>query len=114
MYGVRRPDGRHAVDRPAGSLHGELRYTDGAESLMISPVAGARVLTPSPTAAWGLHLLDGNVALGDLVDIVCTQGKRYLKKLDPAQWLFAVPRGGQGALTHARPVAVARWSSASP
>jgi len=57
---------------PAGRVAGRI-LADGER-----PVAGARVLTPSPTAAWGLHLLDGNVALGDLVGVVHRQGKRYL------------------------------------
>jgi hypothetical protein len=47
---------------------------------MLSSVDGAKVLTPSPTPGWGLHLLDANVALGNLIDIVHSQGKRYLKK----------------------------------
>ena len=46
---------------------------------MISPIDGAKTLNPSPTAGWGLHLLDANVALGELVDIVRKQGKKYLK-----------------------------------
>ena len=47
---------------------------------MLSSVDGAKVLTPSPTPGWGLHLLDANVALGNLIDIVHSQGKRYLKQ----------------------------------
>ena len=54
-------------------------YTDGASSLQISSIDGAKVLTPSPTPGWGLHLLDANVALGNLVDVVRKQGKQYLK-----------------------------------
>jgi hypothetical protein len=37
--------------------------------------AGANVL-----ANWGLHLIDVNLAMGDLVDIVGTQAKAYAKK----------------------------------
>jgi hypothetical protein len=47
---------------------------------MLSSVHGAKVLNPSPSASWGLHLLDANVGLGNLVDIVGKQGKQYLKR----------------------------------
>ena len=59
---------------------GQVRLHRRRQLLMLSPVAGAKVLTPSPTPGWGLHLLDANVALGNLVDIVRSQGKRYLKQ----------------------------------
>jgi len=29
---------------------------------------------------WGLHLIDANVAMGDLVDLVAKQAKAYTKK----------------------------------
>jgi hypothetical protein len=30
--------------------------------------------------AWGLHLIDANLAMGNLVDIVGAEGKAYLAK----------------------------------
>jgi hypothetical protein len=38
-------------------------------------VAGGQV-----NAAWGLHLIDANLAMGNLVDIVGAEGKAYLAK----------------------------------
>jgi hypothetical protein len=35
------------------------------------------VLQPSPDATWGLHLVDANIALGDLVDLVAAQARRW-------------------------------------
>jgi Protein of unknown function (DUF3089) len=49
----------------------------GANVLEIAPLAGAPVLHPSPDATWGLHLVDGNIALGNLVAIVHSQGMNY-------------------------------------
>lgn len=50
-----------------------------ANVLLISGNDGAPTLKFSPTAGWGLHLVDGNIALGDLVDVVARQGKAYIE-----------------------------------
>jgi hypothetical protein len=47
--------------------------------LMIDEAEGAPQLHPSPDDTWGLHLADVNIALGDLVGLVQTQSKAYLK-----------------------------------
>jgi hypothetical protein len=47
---------------------------------MISPVDGARQLTPSPDPTWGLHLADANIALGNLVDDVGAETKAFLRR----------------------------------
>ena len=48
-----------------------------ASFLKITPVGGAPDFTPSPTPQWGLHLTDGNIALGDLVALVRRQAAAY-------------------------------------
>jgi hypothetical protein len=53
---------------------------NGTNALIISPVAGARQLNPTPDKRWGLHLADGNIALGNLVDDVRAETKAYLKR----------------------------------
>jgi hypothetical protein len=45
--------------------------------LRVAPVAGAPDPRPSPDAAWGLHLADVNIALGNLVALVRKQAARY-------------------------------------
>jgi pimeloyl-ACP methyl ester carboxylesterase len=50
----------------------------GAHVLQLTPLRGAPVLHPQPDETWGLHLVDGNIALGNLVDTVRRQGARYL------------------------------------
>jgi hypothetical protein len=49
----------------------------GADVLQISPRNGAPVYNPSPDATWGLHLVDANIALGNLVDLVRSQIAAY-------------------------------------
>jgi hypothetical protein len=45
--------------------------SSGADNaLIISPLRGAPVFHPSPTPSWGLHLVDANIALGNLVGLV--------------------------------------------
>jgi len=47
------------------------RCTTGAvKALLINPLRGAPVFHFSPDATWGLHLVDANIALGNLVGLV--------------------------------------------
>lgn len=52
----------------------------GANVLRITGVAGAPDLKPLPDATWGLHLVDANIALGDLEALVAMQAARYVIK----------------------------------
>jgi hypothetical protein len=80
MYGGPAPTADTPWLVPRDHYRGACVRANGSDVLMISPIAGAEVLTPSPTPAWGLHLLDVNVALGDLVHLVHRQGKRFLHR----------------------------------
>jgi hypothetical protein len=77
--GVPRP----AVSTPwyefEGAYTGACDSSDDADVLEIAPVGGAPVLNPVPDATWGLHLVDGNIALGDLTALVKRQIKAYVK-----------------------------------
>jgi hypothetical protein len=53
-----------------GSYSGRCSSAGGANVLEITALHGAQVATPSPTPDWGLHLLDANIALGNLIAIV--------------------------------------------
>jgi len=52
---------------------------DDANVLQIAPVAGAPTLNAIPDPGWGLHLVDANIALGNLTDLAGRQIKAYLK-----------------------------------
>jgi Protein of unknown function (DUF3089) len=49
----------------------------GANVLKITGEPGAPVLKALPDATWGLHLVDANIALGDLVTLVQSQAKQF-------------------------------------
>jgi Protein of unknown function (DUF3089) len=54
--------------------------SNDADVLQISPVGGAPELNPVPDQTWGLHLVDANIALGNLTDDVAAEAKAWLKK----------------------------------
>jgi DUF3089 family protein len=60
-----------------GSYDSACLTADGADVMQVSPLDGAPTLNPLPTAAWGLHLTDMNIALGDLVALVQRQFRAY-------------------------------------
>jgi hypothetical protein len=53
-----------------------------AHVLLITPRPGAQQIRPSPSATWGLHLVDANIALGNLEDLVHTQAKAFRSDRD--------------------------------
>jgi hypothetical protein len=78
LVGIPRP----AVGTPwveSQAYTGECSSADDADVLQISPVGGAPVLNPVPDPTWGLHLVDANIALGNLTELVTRQIKAYEK-----------------------------------
>lgn len=69
MYGGPPPSAPTAFVQPADRYTGRCEQRNGANVLMIEPIGNARRLNPSPDASWGLHLADGNIALGELVRV---------------------------------------------
>jgi len=63
-----------------GGYEGRCTTGGGASVLRITPRGGAPEPKPSPDPTWGLHLMDGNVALGDLVDLVGTQTRAFARR----------------------------------
>ncbi len=53
-----------------GAYGAECQTLNGATVLEIKARHGAPTPTASPTPGWGLHLLDANIALGNLLDVV--------------------------------------------
>ena len=56
---------------------GQCQAADGANSLQIAALPGAPTLHPVHDPSWGLHLVDANIALGNLVNTVRVQGFVY-------------------------------------
>jgi hypothetical protein len=62
-----------------GLFTGRCAHAGGANVLRVQSTNGTPPLTPSPDPTWGLHLLDANVAQGDLVTLVAAQAARYAR-----------------------------------
>jgi hypothetical protein len=65
---------------PMDHFSGACVESNGANVLMVTPIADARQPTPIPDATWGLHLADVNIALGNLVDVVGSETKAFLRQ----------------------------------
>ena len=50
---------------------------EGADVLQVTPLDGAQTPSPSPNATWGLHLIDANIELGDLLTVVRREAGAY-------------------------------------
>jgi hypothetical protein len=66
-----------------GAYSGQCSSANGANVLEIQPNDGAPDLRALPTAAWGLHLADANIALGNLVGVVRHEIRSYLGPASP-------------------------------
>ncbi len=52
----------------------------GASVLQVRPLGSAFTVSPIPDATWGVHLVDANVALGELAGLVKRQIARYARR----------------------------------
>ena len=60
-----------------GAYSAQCSSAGGADVLEVTPRNGAPVIHPSPTPGWGLHLVDVNLALGNLVGVVHSEALAY-------------------------------------
>ncbi|MDQ3935152.1 MAG: DUF3089 domain-containing protein [Actinomycetota bacterium] len=84
--------------QPLDHYTGRCEGFDGANVLMISPVAGARTLSPSPDDTWGLHVVDVSIALGNLVTIVGEQTRAWVADRRPLRARLRGRRTSRGAM----------------
>ena len=49
----------------------------GVNVLQVTALHGAQTATPSRDPTWGLHLLDANIALGNLLTVVRREAAAY-------------------------------------
>ncbi|MEA2273865.1 MAG: hypothetical protein QOI98_2573 [Solirubrobacteraceae bacterium] len=78
LYGGLPPRADTPWLQPTDHYTGHCTTSNGANVLMLSPVGAARKLDPSPDATWGVHLVDINIALGNLLTIVGAQTQAWL------------------------------------
>ena len=62
-----------------GSYSAHCSNANGANVLQISPRGGAPALNAVPAPNWGLHLTDGDIALGNLTGLARRQARNYLR-----------------------------------
>jgi hypothetical protein len=62
-----------------GAFSGRCSSAGGAHVLRVAPRWATPELRPSPDPTWGLHLVDANIALGDLVGLVGRQARAYAR-----------------------------------
>ena len=77
MYGGTQPTAPTPFLQPADRYTGQCVHRAGAHVLMLEPIGNARRMNPSPDPSWGLHLADGNIALGELVRVTGTKIAAY-------------------------------------
>jgi hypothetical protein len=79
LLGMRLP----AVTTPwvisRGAYSARCSDAGGADVLQVTPLGGAPLLNPVPTAGWGLHLADMNLPMMNLVAIVRAQSRSYMR-----------------------------------
>lgn len=63
-----------------GAYRAQCSSADGANVLQLTPRGGAPTLKATPDATWGLHLVDPNIALGDLTRLVRTQAASFISR----------------------------------
>jgi Protein of unknown function (DUF3089) len=79
LLGLKQPTPSTVWSREPTAYKGKCSSADGANVLQITPAPTAQVPKPSPDPTWGLHLLDANIGLGNLVSLVASETKAYRK-----------------------------------
>lgn len=77
LWGGNPPTAKTAWVKPKDRYKAKCMKSNGANVLMVKGIGKARKLTGSPNPSWGLHLMDINLPLGDLIDLVRDQRKAY-------------------------------------
>jgi hypothetical protein len=79
LLGLTQPTPPTVWSTEPGSYTAQCSSANDANVLEITAVGGAKTPTPSPSPEWGLHLLDANVALGNLIAIVKSEAAAFVK-----------------------------------
>ena len=77
LLGLTQPHPGTVWSSEPGAYRAGCSDSGGADVLQVTALDGAQTPTPSPNATWGLHLIDANVALGDLLTVVHRQSRTY-------------------------------------
>ena len=78
LLGITQPHPATVWSSLPGAYAARCSGAGGAHVLQITPRCGAQLPRPRPDPTWGLHLLDANVVLGNLVNIVNFETQNWL------------------------------------
>jgi hypothetical protein len=78
LLGLTLPQTATVWSRLPNSYSARCSGAGGAHVLQLTVLPGAETPKPSPDPTWGLHLLDANVELGNLVSVVNAQANNWL------------------------------------
>ena len=79
LLGITQPQPPTVWASEPGSYRASCSSANDANVLEVTAVGGAKAPTPSPTPEWGLHLLDANIALGNLISDVRTEAAAFAR-----------------------------------
>jgi hypothetical protein len=80
LLGLTQPTPRTVWVREPNSYSARCSTAGGASVLALTAQHGAQVAHPSPDPTWGLHLLDANIALGNLIAIVRSEAGAFARR----------------------------------
>jgi hypothetical protein len=80
LLGVKQPMPPTVWSTEPGAYRAHCSSANGAHVLQITALRGAPVPHPSPDATWGLHLMDANIALGNLIGVVRSEAAAYVRR----------------------------------
>jgi hypothetical protein len=86
LLGITQPQPATVWTEEPGAYKAQCISSQGASVLQVAALGGAQTPTPSPDPTWGLHLLDANVELGNLLTVVRDEAKQY--KAHPPRPVF--------------------------
>ena len=78
MLGLQWPTASTTFVQSDGAFTGRCSRAGGAHVLRIASAPGTPVPKASPTPEWGLHLVDANIAQGDLVRVLRKQIRAFV------------------------------------
>jgi hypothetical protein len=77
LLGLTQPDPATVWLSEPDAYRAQCSDAGGADVLRVTPLDGAKTPTPSPDATWGLHLIDANIELGNLLTVVRRESTAY-------------------------------------
>jgi Protein of unknown function (DUF3089) len=79
ILGLKTPPASTVWVSVPGAYRAHCSSANNANVLQITAVGGAKLPNPSPTPEWGLHLLDAQITLGNLIADVKSEAAAFLR-----------------------------------